>query len=82
MPFADWLDLGRSAEVWLARVGTDRIPDRSVATVVGADLADAHRRLVVVAESSGVLRDLRATLVDLSLRFGFAGAEATRRASR
>jgi len=41
------------------------------------NFADLHRSLVVLAERSGVLGDLGATLIDPVLRFGFAGVETT-----
>lgn len=77
VPFVDRLDLGRRTEVGLARIYPHRVPDRAIAAVVRADLAETHRGFVVLAASSGALRDLGAALVDRVPGFAFADARAT-----
>ena len=62
MPFADRLDLRRSAKVGLARVGAHRIPDRSIAAVVGADLAESHRDPIDAAAAT-VLPTVESSLI-------------------
>ena len=61
MPLTNRLELWRRAEVRLARAGSDRVPDRAIATVVDADLASSHGGLVALAQCPGFLRDLGAS---------------------